>query len=71
MILTLIIGVLGLGVLIWWGCSYLNLRKLKNHLHHYKSLEEGQEGQSSSVAGEKPLEAVIEMKEKVQKTSDK
>lgn len=63
MAFALVVGLIGVIVLIWWGCSYLNLRKLKNYLHHYRSLEDGQEGQISSTVGEKPFDGVIEVKE--------
>ena len=29
-IIGIIIGILSLGVLVWWGCSFVNLRKLQN-----------------------------------------
>jgi hypothetical protein len=39
-IILSLIGVVGLGILIWWGIGYLKLSKLRNYVEHYHSLEE-------------------------------
>lgn len=40
MVVGIIVGVLGVGILIWWAFSFLSLRKLKNYLDNYHDLEE-------------------------------
>jgi hypothetical protein len=47
--ITLLIAGLGVAVLIYWGASYFNFRKLKNQLRNYESLEDGRFGQASST----------------------
>ena len=42
-IIGLIIGLLGLGVLAWWGCSFLSLRKMRNQFDNYDVLVEAPE----------------------------
>jgi hypothetical protein len=62
-IIGVIILLLGLGIIIWWLCSFINLRKLRAHLLHYQSVGSGQDNQGSSVSDHRRPEEVIEMKQ--------
>jgi hypothetical protein len=40
-----VIGVIGLGILVWWGINYLKLTRMRNYLSNYQTLgEEQKEG---------------------------
>ena len=58
-IIGLIIAILGLGILIWWGCSFISLRNLKNQWDNYNVLNEGQEAQESNDSSQKPPEVMM------------
>jgi hypothetical protein len=40
MVIGICLGVMAVGVLVWWGCSYLNFRRLQNYCDNYQNLEE-------------------------------
>ena len=48
--------------MIWWGCSFISLRKLRNQWENYHILNEGQEVQISADSSQKPPEDMVEMK---------
>lgn len=47
LIFGILIGLLGLVIIIWWGCSHLSLRKLRNFVDNYRELEEDGVGTES------------------------
>lgn len=59
-VIGVIILLLGLGILIWWLCSFVDLNRLKAQLQQYQSV--GQDNQMSETDHRRPDET-IEMKE--------
>jgi hypothetical protein len=60
-IIGMIIGLIGIGILIWWCCSYLDLRRLRTNLQQYQSLNEGNGGSSANENEDRPDQMVVEM----------
>jgi flagellar biosynthesis/type III secretory pathway M-ring protein FliF/YscJ len=40
MVIGLSLAILGLGILIWWGFSFVTIRRMRNNLENYQNLEE-------------------------------
>jgi hypothetical protein len=45
MVIGVCLGLLGVGILLWWGLSFVSLRRMRNNLENYQNLEE--EGRGS------------------------
>ncbi len=44
MVIGVGLALLGIGILLWWGLSYISLRRMRNNLESYQNLEEEARG---------------------------
>lgn len=55
LVVVIIILILSLGILVWWVYSFVDLRKLRNSLRDYETLEEENRGSHSDTFKDKEV----------------